>query len=267
MSDPVLYERTEHRLTITLNRPEQRNALTDELFPALEAALVRASKDDARVLVIKGRDNAFCAGADLSFLGDLGNKNGGPTQDEKQQGMVNYYKRFLQLATLPMPTIACVNGFAIGAGFALMLAADIRIAATEAKMGATFAKLGIPPGGGTTLLLPRLVGLSRAFELFYTGRIIDGTEAERIGLVSRAVPRAELDAAVDTLANEIAASAPQSVRWGKKSVLQGLPGDLETQLRSEALGQVLQAGSHDAREGVAAVKEKRRPTFTGDVQS
>src|SRR5689334_6627698 len=169
MTDPaVLYERRGHRVTITLNRPEKRNALTEELFAALEDALRQAAGDRARVVVITGAKESFCSGADLSFLGE----GIGAASPERQQFMVGYYKRFLRIADLPMPTIAAINGPAVGAGFALALAADLRIAADEAKIGATFARIGIPPGGGTTFYLPRLIGLPRALELLYTGRLI-----------------------------------------------------------------------------------------------
>jgi enoyl-CoA hydratase len=265
--DPVLYQRRGHRVTITLNRPEKKNALTPDLFDALEAALKRAMLDPARVLVLTGAADAFCAGADLSFLGSLGESAGqdaGTAIAEWQRHMVRYYKRFLLFAQLPMPTIAAINGPAVGAGFALALAGDLRIAANEAKIGATFAKLGIPPGGGTTYFLPRLIGLPRALELLYTGRLIDGREAERIGLVNRSVPRAELNDAVDALADEIAASAPRSVRAAKRTVLAELERHFGPSLELEAWGQVTLGSSRDAAEGIAALKERRPPLFQDD---
>lgn len=266
MSDePVLYERRSHRVTITLNRPDVRNALTTELFDALEEALIRAATDPARVVVVTGTGNSFCSGADVGFLGGLGEGGSpGTATADRQRSMVAYYRRFLRLADLPMPTIAAVNGYAIGAGFAFALAADLRVAAHEARMGATFAKLGLQPGGGTTYMLPRLAGVPKALELLYTGRLIDGVEAERLGIANRAVPLADLDKVVDELADEIASAAPRPVRGAKRAVLAGMRPDLTANLELEAWGQAGLAGSHDAAEGIAALRERRAPEFTDD---
>lgn len=268
---PVLYERKGHRVTITLNRPEKRNALTPDLFDAFEAALIKATTDPARVVVITGTADAFCSGADLSFLSQLGDEEAtrgpggvGAAVLEWQRHMVGYYRRFLRIAEMPMPTIAAINGAAVGAGFAMALAADLRVAADEAKIGATFTKLGISPGGGTTFFLPRLIGLPRAMELLYTGRLIGGREAERIGLVNRSVPRAELAAAVDELAAEIESSAPRAVRIAKRSVMAGMERNFDPSLEVEAWGQVTLGAMRDAAEGIAAVKQRRKPEFRDD---
>jgi enoyl-CoA hydratase len=265
-NDAVLFERRGHRVTITLNRPDVRNALTEELFDALEDAFVRVASDPARVVVVTGTGSSFCSGADVKFLGGLGGEDADPGTaiSRRQQAMVAYYRRFLRLAELPMPTIAAVNGYAIGAGFALALAADLRVVAAEARMGATFARIGLQPGGGTTYILPRLVGIPRALELLYTGRMIDGEEAERIGLANRCVPRDTLEAAVDELADSIAGAAPRPVRGAKKAVLAGLHDDLRANLELEAWGQAGLAGSHDAAEGIRALRERREPDFRDD---
>lgn len=263
--DAVLYERRGHRVTITLNRPDVRNALTEELFDGLEEALVRAATDPARVVVVTGTGNSFCAGADVGFLGGSQGGDPGMAVGDRQRAMAAYYRRFLRLAELPMPTIAAVNGYAIGAGFAFALAADLRVVAAEARMGATFAKIGLQPGGGSTYLLPRLVGIPRALELLYTGRMIDGAEAERIGLANGCVPLADLPAAVDALADEIAAAAPRPVRGAKRAVLAGLHHDMRANLELEAWGQAGLAASHDASEGLVALRERRPPEFTDDT--
>jgi enoyl-CoA hydratase/carnithine racemase len=266
-TDPVLYERSGHRVTITLNRPDVRNALTVELFDALEEALIRAASDPARVVVVTGSGNSFCAGADTGFLSGLGQGGDpGTAIHDRQQGMVAYYRRFLRLAELPMPTIAAVNGFAIGAGFAFALAADLRVVAAGARMGATFTKIGLQPGGGTSYLLPRLIGLPRALELLYTGRVIDGAEAERLGIANRVAPEEGLAAAVDELADEIAAAAPRPVRGVKRAVMAGLQHDLRANLELEAWGQAGLAASHDAGEGLVALRERRPPEFSDDFR-
>jgi enoyl-CoA hydratase/carnithine racemase len=141
----------------------------------------------------------------------------------------------------------------------------MRVVVSEARMGASFARIGLQPGGGTTYFLPRLVGLPRALELLYTGKLIDGVEAERIGLANRCVPADELDKAVDELADAVAGAAPRPVRGAKKAVLAGLQRNLMANLELEAWGQAGLAGSHDAREGLVALRERRPPEFTDDL--
>src|SRR5262249_38331393 len=129
----------------------------------------------------------------------------------------DFYTRYLAIRTLPVPTIAAINGHAIGAGLCIALACDLRIAVSDAKMGMTFTKLGIHPGLGATYFLPRLVGTARACELLFTGRVFDAAEGERMGLLNRVVSRAEFDSSVAALAREVADAAPVAVRMVKKS--------------------------------------------------
>jgi enoyl-CoA hydratase len=175
----------------------------------------------------------------------------------------DFYARYLAVRTLPMPTIAAINGHAIGAGLCVALACDLRIAVTEARMGMTFTKLGIHPGMGATYFLPRLIGTQRACELFFTGRTIDAGEAERLGIVGRAVPRDQFDDAVYGLAREIAAAGPIAVRMVKKAIYRGVEHSLDDMLDFESLQQAATFTTADAREGVTAVMEKRPPRFTG----
>jgi enoyl-CoA hydratase len=175
----------------------------------------------------------------------------------------DFYKRFLAVRALPVPTIAAMNGHAIGAGLCIALACDMRIAVADAKMGMTFTRLGIHPGMGGTYFLPRLVGTARACELVFSGRIFDATEAERWGLLNRVVRREEFDAQVNALAAEIASAAPIAVRMAKKSVYRGAEHDLEAMLDYESLNQGLSFTTADAQEGVRAMLEKRAPKFTG----
>ena len=174
-----------------------------------------------------------------------------------------FYARYLAIRNLPVPTIAAINGHAIGAGLCIALACDLRVAVGDAKMGMTFTKLGIHPGMGATYFLPRLIGTARACELFFTGRIFDAAEAERFGVVNRVAPRAEFDACVQSLAREIAACGPLAVRMVKKSIYRGAHHSLDEMLDYEALQQGITFTTEDAREGIMAVMEKRQPRFVG----
>jgi enoyl-CoA hydratase len=164
---------------------------------------------------------------------------------------------------VPIPTIAAIHGYAIGGGLALALACDLRYAAEDAKVGVNFARLGLHPGMASTVTLPRAVGVARALELFYTGRLVSGREAEALGLVNRAVPRAELMPTVLEVARTIAGNAPLVVRMLKRAVYQGLAGGLQGALEYEAFCQALTYGTEDLTEGMAAVRERRAPRFTG----
>ena len=251
-----------HVATLKLNRPEARNAMSiamgDEVARAVED--VRADAD-IRVLVVTGEGRAFSGGGDLGMLaadagiGEAHAGMGGPPRE--------FYNRYLSVATLPIPTLAAINGHAIGAGFCFALACDLRIASSNAKLGMTFTKLGIHPGMGATYFLPRLLGTARAAELLFSGRIIDATEAERLGIVSRVAPRDAFSAAVSTLARDIAAAAPIAVRMVKRALYRGVEHSLDDALDLESFQQSATFQTSDAREGITAVLEKREPRFTG----
>ncbi len=181
---------------LTLNDPERLNAMTEAMGGAIQGAIAKL-KDDAgvRVVVLTGAGRAFSAGGDLDMLVRMtqaGNADrGGPTRAAHRAFMGRFYRMYLSVRDLAVPTIAALNGPAIGAGLCVALACDLRIAAREAKLGLNFTRLGIHPGMAATWTLPRIVGSAHAAELIYTGRILDGDEAARIGLANRAVPRAE----------------------------------------------------------------------------
>lgn len=252
-----------HVATLTLNRPQARNAMTPAMGEEIARAVEEVRADAAvRVLVVSGAGKAFSGGGDLDMLArDTGVSQhpgagmGGPPRE--------FYKRYLSIHSLPIPTIAAINGHAIGAGLCFALACDLRIAVADAKMGMTFTKLGIHPGMGATFFLPRLLGTARACELLFTGRIIDAPEAERLGLVSRVVPREAFSAAVLELANEIAAAAPIAVRMVKRALYRGVESSLDDALDLESMQQSATFQTADAREGITAVLEKRPPKFVG----
>jgi enoyl-CoA hydratase len=226
-------------------------------------------KDDAsvRAVVLTGAGRAFSAGGDLDMLvrmAQAGNADrGGPTRAAQRTFMGRFYRMYLSLRELAVPTVAAIGGPAIGAGLCVALACDLRIAAREAKLGLNFTRLGIHPGMAATWTLPRIVGSAHAAELIYTGRIIDGDEAARIGLANRAVPREQALATALALAAEIAGAAPVAVRGAKRSLAQSAGAELGAQLDQEAAEQALCYESADLLEGLAAVREKRAPVFSG----
>jgi enoyl-CoA hydratase len=260
MSDAVLVERDAGLVTLTLNRPDVRNAMTAELTDAFTDAVASLRGDpDVRVVVVTGAGKAFCAGGDLSWI------QPGPGADVPtlRAKMRSFYPRFLVIRSLDVPTIAAINGAAIGAGLCMAMACDLRIASEDAKLSTAFMRLGMHPGMAATYLLTRLVGTARAAELFFTAKTIDGREAERIGLVNRAVPSADLRGEADSLAREIAANAPIPMGMTKRALYLAERADLETMLEYEGLAQPITLATADLIEGLNAVKEKRPPKFEG----
>jgi enoyl-CoA hydratase/carnithine racemase len=177
--------------------------------------------------------------------------------------MSAFYRLFLSVRELPQPTVAAIQGAAIGAGLAVALACDLRIAARDARLGLNFNRLGIHPGMGSTWTLPRLVGPAHAADLLLTGRIVDGAEAERMGLVNRAVARDDVVPQALALAAEIAAGAPGPVRATRRALERSLSSSLDEQLDYEAEQQAICYESADLGEGLAAARERRTPRFTG----
>jgi enoyl-CoA hydratase/carnithine racemase len=260
MSDAVLVERDGGVVTLTFNRPDVRNAMTVELTDAFTDAVTTLRGDPGvRCVVVTGAGKAFCAGGDLSWV------QPGPNADVPsiRAKMRAFYPRFLVIRSLDVPTIAAVNGAAIGAGLCVAMACDIRIAAQDAKLSTAFLRLGMHPGMAATYLLTRLVGTARAAELFFTARTIDGTEAERLGLVNRAVPSDRLQEEALGLAREIAANAPIPMGMTKRAIYLAERADLETMLEYEGLAQPITMATADLLEGLEAVKEKRAPRFEG----
>jgi enoyl-CoA hydratase len=177
--------------------------------------------------------------------------------------MRSFYSLFLSLRELPQPTLAAINGPAIGAGLAVALACDLRIAARNARLGLNFTRLGIHPGMGSTWTLPRLVGPAHAADLLLTGRTIDAAEAERIGLVNRAVAPEELLPQALATAEQMAACAPLAVRGARRALRDAFTASLDEQLDFEAEQQALCYESADLAEGLAAARERRAARFTG----
>ncbi len=268
MSNLVLLERRGAVALVTFNDPERLNAMTEAMGVAIaEACRSLAGEESVRAVVLTGAGRAFSAGGDLDMLermGRAGNADrGGPTRAQHREFMGRFYRLYLTLRELPQPTIAAVNGAAVGAGACVALACDLRIGAREAKLGLNFARLGIHPGMAATWTLPRLVGPAHAAELLFTGKLVDGAEAERIGLVNRALPAAEVLASALETAQAIAECSPLAVRGAKRSLAGSASVELGAQLDREAHEQSLCYESSDLIEGLAAVRERRAPKFVG----
>ncbi len=248
---------------ILLNRPEQRNAMTPAMGEEVAEAVRRIDADErVRVAVIRGAGRAFCAGADLGRLAREAGLDSGRSGSDGLGGEVEFYRRFLSISSLRVPTIAAINGHAIGAGLCLALGADLRVMHERARVGMTFVRLGIHPGMGGTWNLPRLVGPARAAELLYTGRLVDAAEAAAIGLVNR-VAGEDFDEVVEGLAAEIRDAAPVAVRAVKETLRGACERTLEEALLAESRAQAMTFRTRDAAEGLSAILEKRKPGFEG----
>lgn len=253
---------------VVFDDPERRNAMTEAMGRALTDVVARLSADDSvRAVVLTGAGAAFSAGGDLALLEEKSRAGreapGEPARSANRAFMRTFYRLFLSVRDLPVPSIAALNGAAIGAGLAVALACDLRIAAREAKLGLNFTKLGIHPGMGSSWTLPRLVGPAHAADLLLTGRIIDGVEAERIGLVNRAVERDTVVSAALAIATGICDCAPIAVRQTKQALARTAGVDLADQLDFEAEQQAICYESADLAEGLRAARERRTPEFRG----
>ncbi|MCW5829709.1 MAG: enoyl-CoA hydratase/isomerase family protein [Deltaproteobacteria bacterium] len=264
MDDAVILERQGHLAVLTLNRPDNRNAMTVELLDAFRTRVAEVKGDNAvRVLIVTGSGKNFCSGADFKATADLMTRSGMAGTPGMRESAKWVYGSFLALLELDIPVIAAMNGHAIGGGLGLALACDLRVAAVSARIGANFVRLGLHPGMAVSYLLPRLTGLPIAAELLFTGRIINGDEAARFGLVNYAVPEAEVMDRAKALATEIAACAPYAVRLTKRSLYNGLQMNPAAALETEAYAQALCSQTDDAKEGVMALMQKREPVFKG----
>ena len=264
--EDIIFTKEEGIATITLNRPKALNALTWPLLIEMQDAIDRVAEDDeVRVLVITGAGRAFCAGDDLKDKGTHVSVMDGREDSFQEQ------KRVLEsLRNLRKPVIAAVNGNAHGAGSDIMLACDMRIASSEAKLGDLRTRRAIPIATGATYLLPALVGIANAIELLFTGKMIDAAEAERIGLVNKTVPVEEFDAEVKKLARTLAEGPTKIIGMAKVEVYRELYmtlGEAIDHALSE-MGPPPERMAYrdmiaDNREGTASFMEKRDPKFTG----
>lgn len=240
--------------TIWLNRPDVRNAYDLGMLAGIEAALARVEADDAtRVVVLRGRGDCFCAGADMAML-----EAGVPWSElSAHVGRV-----FTRISEARRVTVAAVHGWAVGGGFELMLACDLAVAAHESRIGDYHIRNGLFAGAGTSYRLPRLVGLRRARELMLSGDALDGRQAEEWGLVNEVAPLDELDALVERFATRFTDRSPTIAWLTKQALNRSADAGAETASAIERLTSAVVAGSADAREGIAAFRERRAPVWS-----
>jgi enoyl-CoA hydratase/carnithine racemase len=245
---------------VTLNLPKLRNAMTTALTSAWTVAMDEVAGDRSlRVIVVTGEGSAFCSGADLSWL-DQGNLDDN-TPDRLRDKMLPFYRAWLAPRQIPVPVIAAVNGPAVGAGLCLALACDLRYAAPSATFSAPFTQLGTHGGMAVSSLLPEAVGVPRAREMLYTGRVVSAEEALAWGLVS-GVAEDVVGHALE-IAETVARSAPIAIRLTKAGLAQNSSGGFEVALQWEALAQPVTMATADIHKGIQARREHRSPTFDG----
>lgn len=247
-------------VVLRLDEPRRRNAMTEELTAAWAATIPALAVDPTvRCVVVTGEGPAFCAGGDLSWL----EESGAMTPDRLRARMLPFYRTWLAIRTLEVPTIAAINGAAVGAGLALALACDLRYAAPDAQLSMPFTSLGIHPGMASTWLLPEVTGLAVARELLLTGRVVTAAEAVPLGLVNRTFGADRLASEVVGIATTVATRAPIATRLTKVALGSGGHASFEAALAWEAVAQPMTMVTADLQEGVRAARERRAPRFTG----
>jgi len=255
----IIFEKKNAIAKITLNRPDVLNGIDQDTHLELQEALADIEKDDSvRVVIITGAGKTFCTGADLKF--------GASIREDPKKAMefLGFWKKTNNsIASLSKPVIAAVNGLALAGGLEVVEACDIAIASEDARLGDQHANYGLLPGGGGSQRLPRLIGKRKAMELLLTGDWVSAKEAERIGLVNKAVPADKLEETVNELAEKLAERSPLQTRNIKKLVNQGMEMDLDAALDLEINTVAPLFQSEDLIEGFTAFIEKRKPVFKG----
>ena len=260
--DPV-----EHIARLTINRPDRRNALhddaTDEMGQAIDDV---AADDDIRVLVLTGAGDAFCAGGDLNAL--QGGSDPGMWVSENTDDIRRSFRlaqrMILGIQRMEKPVIAMINGVAVGAGFDLACACDIRIASEKARFMVAYVRIGLFPGFGGTWLYPRALGsMGKAAELMFTGDFMEADEGYRLGFLNRLVNEDDLESTTMEMARKIAAGPPIAIRLSKLMLYKGLEFDLETALKMAAAAETITLTSYDHGEGTRAIRESRKPLYEG----
>jgi enoyl-CoA hydratase/carnithine racemase len=269
----VILEKNDGVAKITLNRPEVRNAISEQLLGELNLALDDIDQDEQiRVAVITGSGVAFCAGADFRF----GSVREGKVEEEKAEDVSSLFKGIksgrlhskdhaftLTIQQLSKITIAMVNGDAIGGGFDLSLACDMRIGCPKTRFMVGYTRMGVIPDAGGTWLLPRVVGVGKALELILTSDFCEAEEAYRIGILNKLVPEEKLEETTMNLAARLARGAPIAQKLAKSMVYKGLEMDLETALEFLAASVSITVASEDYKEAIRAFANKRPPVFKG----
>lgn len=257
--ETVRIDRNGQVLTITLDRPERLNACPPQMADEIFAALL--DRGDARAILLKGEGRAFCSGADLAGRGEPSAASGG---DRAFASLTQHYNPMIQLLTsIPVPVVAMVQGPAAGVGCSIALAADFVIAGKSGYFLQAFVNIGLVPDGGSSWMLPRLVGTAQAARMMMLGDKIYGEEAERIGLIYRCVEDDELEAQANALAERLASGPTVALGLMKRTLREGLQTDLGSTLAAEAATQRIAGNTGDAAEGGMAFLQKRKTQFKG----
>ena len=258
--ETILVERAAGVVTVTLNRPERKNAGNKQMWLDLLAALTEvAHRSEDRVLVLTGAGGAFCSGADI---GDPAGVAGTPT-DPHLVRMRLFGEAMLALHDLPKPTIAKVRGIAAGAGCSMALQCDLVVASDTARLSEIFSRRGLSLDGGSSWLLPRLVGLQKAKEIAYFAEVLSADQAAAYGLVTRVVPDGELDAFVDDWAARLSAGPPLALSMTKRLLDNGTLVSMAQAIEDEARSQTVNFATADTAEAMRAFADKREPRFEG----
>jgi len=252
-----------HVTTVTIDRPDTKNACTGDMWVAIGESFRRLAYSGTRVVVLTGAGTDFCAGADLSGAGGSGGGSDGGPMGNQLAGMRVLGDAVVAVHGCPVPTIARVDGVAVGAGFGLSLACDLTVCSDRARFSAIFAKRGISLDFGTSWLLRQRIGVHRAKELALTARMVHGPEAYDLGLVNRVVAVDDLDATTAELADAIAAGPPLALSMTKRELDNAGTSSLVQALETEALAQSVNVGTEDTREALTAYVERRPPEFKG----
>ena len=252
-----------HVTTVTIDRPDTKNACTGDMWVAIGESFRRLAYSGTRVVVLTGAGTDFCAGADLSGAGGSGGGSDGGPMGNQLAGMRVLGDAVVAVHGCPVPTIARVDGVAVGAGFGLSLACDLTVCSDRARFSAIFAKRGISLDFGTSWLLRQRIGVHRAKELALTARMVHGPEAYDLGLVNRVVAVEDLDATTAELTDAIAAGPPLALSMTKRELDNAGTSSLVQALETEALAQSVNVGTEDTREALTAYVERRPSEFKG----
>jgi 2-(1,2-epoxy-1,2-dihydrophenyl)acetyl-CoA isomerase len=264
MTAHVLLDVKDGIARLTLNRPQQLNALNEALGRELIDLTGRIEHDPAvRCVVLQGAGDHFCAGGDITMFRELAKQPPRERQRHEREFLHGIHVAILSLAEMPKPVLARVQGAAAGIGLSFVLLADLAIAADDAKFTLAYNQIGLSPDGSSSYFLPRTVGLKKAMEIAFLGERFDAKTALSLGIVNRVVPRAELDAAVEAMAQRLAAGATQAIGRTKALFRRSSRASLADQLAAEVEHFAASAATDDFVEGANAFLEKRPPRFKG----